>query len=151
MILQLLLNCLCLLLTLKKKFVVWLILYFHSKKIYEERKAHNMLSLMLNSRFKSLCFVSSFVGCEQGIFTIEKYDWKSLQPMFLKCYHHLDHVVDCYVEFTKHRSYEENSLDIFEMTISTSELVTKLVNKELLNFRRSQVDPKEIKCPLQSW
>ncbi len=33
---------------------------------YEERKVHNMLSLMLDSRFKNLCLVSSFVGCKQG-------------------------------------------------------------------------------------
>jgi len=31
---------------------------------YEERKAHNMFSLMLNPRSKSLCLVSSFVGRE---------------------------------------------------------------------------------------
>jgi hypothetical protein len=33
-------------------------------KNYEERKAHNMLSLMLDPQFKSLRLVSSFVGHE---------------------------------------------------------------------------------------
>jgi hypothetical protein len=57
--------------------------------------------------------VSSFVGHEQGISIVEKYDWKSLQPMLLKCYHHL-HLVENYdVESIEHRSYENNSLDIF--------------------------------------
>ncbi len=55
------------------------------------------------------------------------------------------------VESIKHRSFEDNNLDIFEMTLNTSEPVTKLVNKELLNFRRFQMDPKKIKCPLQWW
>jgi hypothetical protein len=55
------------------------------------------------------------------------------------------------VEFTKHRSYEDSSLDIFEMTTNTSELVVELVNKKLLIFKRFQVNPKEIKCLLQWW
>jgi hypothetical protein len=37
------------------------------------------------------------------------------------------------------------------MIASTNELVTKLVNRELLIFKRFQMDPKEIKCPLQWW
>jgi len=58
-------------------------------KNYEERKAHNMFSLMLDPQFKSLHLVPSFVGCEQGISIVQKYDRKSSQPMFLKCYDHL--------------------------------------------------------------
>jgi len=96
---------------------------------FEERKAHNMFSLKLDPRFKSFRLVSSFVGCEQGIFIIEKYDRKSLKPMFLKCYHHLHLMQNYDIESTKHRSYEDNDLDIFKMIASTSELVTKLVNK----------------------
>jgi hypothetical protein len=69
--------------------------------------------------------------------------------MLLKCYHHLHHVVECDVESTKHKSYEINNLYIFEMTISLNKLITKLINRELLIFRRFQVDPKEIKCLLQ--
>jgi hypothetical protein len=37
------------------------------------------------------------------------------------------------------------------MTVNTSEPMAKLVNKELLISRRFQMDPKEIKCPLQRW
>jgi hypothetical protein len=31
-------------------------------KVYTERKTHNMISLMLDPRYKSFCVVSSFVG-----------------------------------------------------------------------------------------
>jgi hypothetical protein len=56
--------------------------------------------------------------------------------MFLKCYHHL-HLVENYdVESIMHRSYEDSSLDIFEMTTSTSEPMAKLINRELLIFRK---------------
>jgi len=39
-------------------------------------------------------------------------------------------------------------MDIFEMTTNTSEPTMKSVNRELLIFRRCQVNVKNIKCPL---
>ncbi len=39
---------------------------------YEEKKVHNMLSLMLDSWIKNLCLVFSFVGCKQGISIVEE-------------------------------------------------------------------------------
>jgi len=55
-------------------------------KIYDKRKGHNMISLMLNPRYKSLHIVSSFVGREQGVALVEKYDRKCLYPMLVKCH-----------------------------------------------------------------
>jgi hypothetical protein len=68
--------------------------------------------------------------------------------MLLKCYHHLHHVVDRDVKFTKHKSNENNNLDIFEMITNSSEPITKLVNRKLIIFKRFQMNNKEIKCPL---
>ncbi len=62
-------------------------------KKYENRKAHNMISLMLNPRFKSLRIKSSFVGREQGIALVEEYDRKSLHLMLVKCHEHLHPLV----------------------------------------------------------
>jgi hypothetical protein len=73
-------------------------------KKYENRKAHNMISLMLDPRFKSLHIISSFVGREQGIALVEKYDRKSLFPMLVKCHEHLYPLV---------RLYEFANEDIF--------------------------------------
>jgi hypothetical protein len=53
------------------------------------KKNHNMLSLMLDHKFKNLHLVSSFIGLEQGKANVEEYDKKTLYPMLLKCYHHL--------------------------------------------------------------
>jgi hypothetical protein len=44
---------------------------------------------------------------------------------------------------------EESSLDIFEMSTKISEPTKELVNKELLMFKRFQVDVKDIKCLLE--
>jgi hypothetical protein len=43
-------------------------------KKFDERKAHNMLALMLDSRFKSLCLMSSFIAHDQGLTIVEQYD-----------------------------------------------------------------------------
>jgi hypothetical protein len=42
-------------------------------------------------------------------------------------------------------------LDIFEQIANTNELVKKFVKRELLIFRRYQLDVKDIKCPLPWW
>jgi hypothetical protein len=75
-------------------------------KIYENMKTHNMISLMLDPKFKSLCIGSSFVGKEQGVALVEKYDKKSLYPMFVKCHEHLH----LFVRFDKNCANQ----DIFE-------------------------------------
>ncbi len=85
--------------------------------------------LILDTRFKNLRLVFSFIGLEQSKTIVEKYDRKTLYPMLLKCYHHLhmlskNTVVD--------QCADENcNLDIFELIINTNELAKELVNKEL--------------------
>jgi hypothetical protein len=63
-------------------------------KKYGKRKAHNMPSLMLDPRLKTLHLVSSLIGHEQGKAIVEKYDKKSLFLMFSKCYYHLHPLVE---------------------------------------------------------
>jgi hypothetical protein len=54
-----------------------------------------MLLLMLDLRFKTLQFVSSFIGCEQGKTIVEKYDKKFfISSMIRKCYYHLHPLVE---------------------------------------------------------
>jgi hypothetical protein len=60
---------------------------------YENKKAHNKISLMLDPRFKSFLIVYSFVGKEQGVAFVEEYDKKSLYPMLLKCHEHFHPLV----------------------------------------------------------
>ncbi len=47
-------------------------------KKYEEKKIHNMLSLMSDHTFKNLHLMFSLIGLEQGKAIIEKYDKKNL-------------------------------------------------------------------------
>jgi hypothetical protein len=52
------------------------------KILKKKKKTHKMFSLMLDTQFKNLLLVSSFVNCEQNISIIEEHDKKSLHPIF---------------------------------------------------------------------
>jgi hypothetical protein len=73
----------------KKKVVGVLDSFVSFFKKYEKNKSHDMFSLMLDPRFKTLPLVSSLFGHEQGKPIIEEYDKKPFFPMFLTCHYHL--------------------------------------------------------------
>ncbi len=53
--------------------------------------------------------------------------------------------------FVDQKVQEDENLDIFEMTIGTSEPIMELVNRELLIFKHYYMDVKNIKFSLQWW
>jgi hypothetical protein len=59
-----------------------------------KKEAHNMLSLMLDPKFKSLHLVYYFVSQEEGVNIANEYDRRILYPMLLKCYHHLHPIIE---------------------------------------------------------
>jgi hypothetical protein len=61
--------------------------------------------------------------------------------MLVKCHEHLHPLVRL--------DRTSTNQNIFERTASTSEPAKELVKRELLVFRRYQLDVKNIKCPLQ--
>ncbi len=65
---------------------------FLSLKKFDERKAHNMLALMLDPRIKSLYLMSSFIGHDQGVAIVEQYDTMWLYPMFMKLFASTDRI-----------------------------------------------------------
>jgi hypothetical protein len=66
-----------------------------------------------------------------------------LYLMLAKCHEYLHHLV----------RWDRNCVDqdIFEQIASTNEPIEKLVKRELLVFKRYELDVKDIKCPLQWW
>jgi hypothetical protein len=99
---------------IKKELINVLIFFLSFLKKYENKKVHNMISLMLDPRFKSFCILSSFIGREQGVGLVKEYDRKSLYPMSVKCHQHLHPLV----------RLDTNCVDqdIFEQVTSTNEL-----------------------------
>jgi len=123
--------------------------FFSFLKVYNKRKAHNMISLMLDPKYNSFCIISSFIRKEQGVDLVEEYDRKYLYHMLVKCDEYLHPLMRLETNSNNRNFfYQDCSLDIFERTTSTSELVEILVKKELLIFRKYQLDVKDIKCPL---
>jgi hypothetical protein len=66
----------CLKSNIKNKLFKFWISFLFFLKTYEERKAHNMFSLMLDPRFKTFHLASSLINHEQGKAIGEKYDKK---------------------------------------------------------------------------
>jgi hypothetical protein len=141
----------CLASNIKKDIIHALDYFLSFLKKYEEKKAHNVFFFMLEPSLKTLHLVSSFINLEQGKAIVEEYDKKSLFHVLMKCYYHLHPLVEFERGVVDERVEKDRNLDIFEMAISTSEPITKLVNRELLIFRHYQVDIKDIKCPFQWW
>jgi hypothetical protein len=74
--------------------------------IYDKRKGHNMIFLMLNPRYKSLHIVLSFVGKVQGVALVEEYDRKSLYPTLVKCHEHLHPLVRSEMNFVDQNIFD---------------------------------------------
>jgi len=143
------LELICLASNIRKEVYKVLDIFPSFLKKFDERKAHNMLTLiLLDPRFKSFHLVSSFIACDQGVAIIEQYDTMSLYPMLMKCYYYLHPSIESNNDFANQRVYDDNILDIFQMITKNIKPTKKLVKRELLVFRHYQVDVKEIKCPL---
>jgi hypothetical protein len=59
---------------------------------YNAKKSHNMF-LMLNFRFKSLCFILSYINYD-GVTIVQEYDKKCFYTILIKCHNHLHHVLE---------------------------------------------------------
>jgi hypothetical protein len=118
---------------------------------YDGKKTHNMQALMLDPRFKSLILISNSIGHELGVAIATKFERKSLYCiLFLKSFHHLHPSSKIESSFVNKPNADTN-LGIFEMVTCTNELTKELFNQKLMIFCRFQVDPKDIKCPLEWW
>jgi len=61
-------------LTLEKEFCDVFDSFLSFLKKYEGKKTHNMVSLMLDLKYKNLHIVSSFVGKNHGVVAVQEYD-----------------------------------------------------------------------------
>ncbi len=73
------------------------------------------------------------MGHGQGGAIAKKYDKRSLFFMLLKFYHHLHPLFEVESSFVD-KNYEDTSLDVFEMVVSTNEPRGSLLFKNVLYF-----------------
>jgi len=102
----------------KKRFLKVLESFISFLKKYDAKKPI-ICFFMLNLRFKSLCFISSYIVYE-GVAIVEKYDNRSLHPMFIKCHDHLHLVLKSKVDCANPTIEENHSLDILKQTTNTN-------------------------------
>jgi hypothetical protein len=83
-------------------------------KTFDFRQVHNMLALMLDSRFKFLRVVESFVGCGNAIRFSTEYDAKEVIPFIMIFFNQLNPIVEAIValcdEPTSHMEKEDNNM-----------------------------------------
>jgi hypothetical protein len=101
--------------------------------------------LKLKFRFKNLCLISSLIGCEKDVTSIEEYDKSSLYLMFLKYHHHLHPLVESKSDFVNQR-FDENHRNLEITIINTSEPTKALINTKFYIFKWYQTNMKDIKC-----
>jgi hypothetical protein len=82
----------------------------------------------------------SLIGCEQRKVIIEKYDKKIFVSYFFKCHYYLHPLAEFEKDVVDKKVEKDNNLDIFEMTTNTIESTMNLMNRELLIFKRYQMD-----------
>jgi hypothetical protein len=102
-------------------------------KKHENKKFHNMIFLLLDPRFKSLHIIFSFIGREQRVALVKEYDRKTLYSLLVKCHEHSHPLV----RLNRNCANQKN-----EQIASTNEPVEELVKKELLIFKRYQLNVK---------
>ncbi len=71
------LELICLAFNIRKDVCGVLNSFFSFLKKFDKR-THNMLTLMLDTRLKSVHLMSSFIGHDQGITIVKQYDTMSL-------------------------------------------------------------------------
>jgi hypothetical protein len=73
---------------------------------------------------------------------------ENLFLFFFKCHYYLHPLAEFETRVVDQKVEKDNNLDIFEMTANTIEPTLELINRQLLIFKRYQMDVKDIKCPL---
>ncbi len=72
------LELICLASNIRKEICGILNSFLSFLKKFDKRTTHNMLTSMLDTRFKSLHLVFSFIGRDQGVAIVEQYGTMSL-------------------------------------------------------------------------
>jgi hypothetical protein len=114
---------------------------------YIPNKAHNMLALMLDPRFKCLDVVKAFVGRAKVMEIVAKYDTKSLMPLLVAAFHPQN---PSFVDPTNALVVVDDDSIFGPVTLNKNTL-QRLLKNELYLFFHLHVKPKHCLLPLTWW
>ncbi len=123
---------------------------FHFFKIWRKKNSQHVFLNVRSKILKSSNF-GIFIHWSWTRYSYyEEYDTKSLYPTLVKCYHHLHRLVDNENAFVKEGAIQNCNPNFWNVA-STSELAKELVNKELLIFKRYQMDGMSFSMVPKTW
>jgi hypothetical protein len=119
-------------------------------KAFDSHQIHIMLALMLDSCFKYLWVVECFVGCDNAIRLITKYDVKKVILLFMTIFDGLNPIVEVVVAPCVELVFqiEEDDNNMFGVKAYMEESSRALVIVELSLFRRLSIPPSMCVDPL---
>jgi len=109
-------------------------------------KAHNMLTIMFDPRFKNIKIIWDFVGNSLALQVVAKYDVKIVYPLLVQAYFHLD-LVKVVVESI----VVEDDDNFFGRNIYNDDAIMSTVRNELHLFHQLNAGPMDIKNLLLWW
>jgi hypothetical protein len=113
-----------------------------------KKKGHNMLAIMLNPKYKSMCLVITYLGHEATTTLVVDYDKQLLLLLLLEVYKGLlPNGGDCLEESTS----LVDSRDLFQQTNTITNTYKDIICQELGLFRRYLVDAEMYSCALTWW
>ncbi len=115
---------------------------------YNASKAHNMLALMLDSHFKSLDVVETFVGWEKMIQMVVEYDSKTLLPLLVATFQFLNLNSN---GLTKVAPIDGDENSIFGAVTSNEVTLHGLLRNKLNLFCHLHVKLEDSMLPLTWW
>jgi hypothetical protein len=137
-----------LMLQMKQQILEVLLPFISFLYIFERRKGHNMLALVLDPRFKSMRLVTMFMGHEDVTFVIVEYDEKLLIFLLMEI---IKFLMFGKVEIIFDFHSEVNFEGILHITSLIVETYKDIVSKELVGFQQFPLDVKGYKCALSWW
>ena len=114
---------------------------------FTREKAHNMLSLMLDPRYKGLQVIIDYVGREKAMHIVAEYDQLVLMPLLVK----VSRLLNPSLENNLVPTLEATTDSLFGHTSSTEEASEGMLKSELILFRKLFVPAEKDIAPLAWW
>ncbi len=118
--------------------------------LFQEAKAHNMLCMMLNLRYKTLGLVIHFIGKGETLQFVGEYDCQVLLPLLVSTYNFLN-PSDVSAKAPTFTSQNIETISLYDFMEIDEKMKSSTVNEQLNHFKVKKFIEEEVKNALQWW
>jgi hypothetical protein len=118
---------------------------------FQPRKAHNMLALMLDPRYKGLRLVINYIGKEWAFQIEGKYDKQVLFLLLVCAYKVLNPSDTCEKAPSSFTSQNFQTTNLYDCMVTNEDMLLLVVKEQLTHFKVKKVIDDECKDPLAWW